>query len=130
MTATCATCGEARTFPTLKTASTWLWEHDESHRGIASEVVQMPSVDWHTQARTALLTLCRSGRPFVVSEVIELGVPDAPAPRTDWPRVTNEMQAEGFMVPTGRLGHSVRPKTKGSPVTEWQGTVKAKGAAA
>lgn len=131
MTGTCASCGHPVTGSTLKETSDKLWAHyDEAHLGRQSEVVQMPGVTWHEQARQGLLALCRSGRPFVVSEVIELGVPDAPNPRTDWARVTNEFRDEGLMVPTGRLGHSVRPTTKGSPATEWIGTAKAQGGTA
>ena len=128
--ATCDHGCDVGTHPTTRAASDALAAHyDEAHLGQMAEVRQMPSVDWHTQAMQGLLTLCRSGRPFVVSEVIELGVPDAPNPRTDWAKVTNEARDNGWMVPTGALGHSVRPTTKGSPATEWIGTAKARGAA-
>lgn len=120
----CVEHGVIGTAPTLLERSRMLARHwDGDHLGRAATITQLPGVDWHTEAMTGLLTLCRSGRPFVVSEVIRLGVPDAPNPRTDWPRVQREARDNGWMVATGRLGHSVRPSTNGSPVTEWIGVL-------
>lgn len=131
MTATCTTCGDARTFTSVRDASSWLWTHDlTAHRGQQPEIVQMPGPDWHERAMQAVLALARSGRPFVISEVITYGVPDAPNPRTDWSRIQREAEGLGLITQTGRLGRSVRPTTKGSPVAEWVGTAKATGAAA
>lgn len=129
MTATCATCGE-RIHVTRLGGHDELWEHDlREHRGQQAEVTQMPAVTWHEQAMQGIKTLALSGKPFVISDVISLGVPDAPHPRTDWPRVTNEARDLGWIEQTGRLGHSARPSTKGSPVAEWRGTTKARNAA-
>lgn len=120
-------CGVIGVRPTVRERAQLLNQHyDQVHLGLQSAIVQLPSVDWHAQAMTAIRALAVSGRPFVISEVINVGVPDAPNPRTDWANVTNEAQALGWIEPTNRLGHSVRPKTKGSPVTEWVGTAKAR----
>lgn len=58
------------------------------------------------------------------------GYGDAPNPRTDWSRIQREAEALGWITQTGRLGRSVRPTAKGSPVAEWIGTPKVTGAAA
>lgn len=86
------------------------------------EVHQLATVDWHRAALEAVHELARRGLPFVISQVIDFGVPDAPNPRTDWARIQREAEGLGWIEPTGRLGHSTRPTTKGSPVTEWIGT--------
>lgn len=105
----------------------WLWQHElEKHRGQpASALHQLPTVEWHTQAMQAIRALAMKGEPFVISQVIEFGVPDAPNPRTDWSRVQKEAENLGWIEQTGRLGRSVRPTTKGSPVAEWRGTYAA-----
>lgn len=124
-------CGWSQPAADCREALRALDDHvDTEHFGRARDVVQMPTVDWHAAAMRGVLTLAKSGRPFVISQVIELGVPDAPRPRTDWARIQREAQLLGWIVPTGRLGHSVRPTTKGSPVTEWIGTAKAREVAA
>jgi hypothetical protein len=126
-------CGECDNqpegFTSQKAAlSAWRSHHDREH-SLDASVHQLPTVDWHSRALRAVLELAAKGDPFVISEVIHLGVPDAPNPRTDWPRIQREAADLGWIVKTGRLGHSVRPSTKGSPVTEWIGTAKARRAA-
>ena len=118
------------TAPTRPERGRVLDEHfDRVHLGRQTEVRQMPTVDWHTQALTAVRTLAETGRPFVISEVIRLGVPDAPNPRADWGRLAKEAQELGWITPTGGLGRSVRPSAKSSPVAEWVGTVKGRNVA-
>jgi len=127
--ATCATCGD-RIVITRLGGRDELWQHDEQqHRGMV-EIHQLRDVDWHSRALTAVLELASTGEPFVISEVIHLGVPDAPNPRTDWARIQKEAEELGWITSTGRLGHSVRPTAKRSPVTEWIGTAKARKARA
>ena len=99
----------------------WRTHHDRVH-GDATTVTQLPGVDWHTQALQAIRALAAKGEPFVISQIIEYGVPDAPNPRTDYANVQREAETLGWIEQTGRLGRSVRPTTKGSPVAEWRGT--------
>lgn len=112
------------TVATLNEGADLLWQHNaEKHRGITpTPIHQLPTVDWHSQALQAIRALATKGEPFVISQVIEFGVPDAPNPRTDWSRVQKEAENLGWIEQTGRLGRSVRPTTKGSPVAEWRGT--------
>ena len=102
----------------------------QHHRAEHTEQHQLPSVTWREQAMLAMRALAARGEPFVISQVIDYGVPDAPNPRTDWSNIQKEAVALGWIEATGRLGHSVRPSTKGSPVTEWRGTYAARRVAA
>ena len=116
----------------IQALSDLLWAHDaEAHRGEpAAAIRQLPGVDWHTQALQAIRALAAKGEPFVISQIIEYGVPDAPHPRTDYANVQREAETRGWIEQTGRLGRSVRPTTKGSPVAEWVGTYAARRGAA
>src|SRR5881394_2549514 len=115
--ARCRTCGEAQPVADDATGYRWLIDHDATHRDV--EVIrQLPTVDWHGLALQAVRELAASGKPFVISEVIRLGVPDAPSPRTDWANIQREAEALGWIKATGRLGRSIRPTTKRSPCTE------------
>lgn len=128
MIATCKTCGDR--IPLSRVGGEdELWLHDNVCRRGFEPVHQLPSVDWHARALRAVLELAARGEPFVISEVIHLGVPDAPNPRTDWSNIQREAESLGWIKATGRLGRSVRPTAKKSPVTEWVGTAKARSAA-
>lgn len=123
--ATCSECGwDVHNLPAGTATAAW-----DNHRarihGEGGTVTQLPGVDWHEQALQAVRALAATGEPFVISQVIEYGVPDAPNPRTDWANIQREAEAFGWIIATGKLGHSVRPTTKGSPCTEWVGTYAA-----
>ena len=123
--ASCRDCDWEQPAATYGAASNALWTHYlDTHTNLPApaEVKQLPAVDWHAQALAAIRTLSATGKPLVISQVIDLGVPDAPNPRTDWAKVQREAESFGWIEKTGALGHSVRPTTKGSPVTEWRGT--------
>src|SRR5690242_11622572 len=110
--ARCASCTWTAPAPSVKAAAAELWHHDEvEHRGLG-DIHQMPNVDWHSRALRAVLELAAKGEPFVISQVIHLGVPDAPNPRTDWARIQKEAEDMGWIRQTGRLGRSVRPTAK------------------
>lgn len=129
--AKCFECGwDVQNLPAGTAAyNAWL-SHRSNVHSEGRTVTQLPGVDWHTQALQAVRALAATGKPFVISQVIELGVPDAPNPRTDWARIQGEAEALGLIEQTGRLGHSVRPTTKGSPCAEWIGTYAARRAVA
>jgi hypothetical protein len=131
VTATCV-CGQQYTGRDRQALSDRLWAHyAKSHRGEPLPVVtQLPAVDWHTEALRAVRALAAKGEPFVISQVLEYGVPDAPNPRTDWSRIQREAKDLGWIEETGRLGRSVRPTTKSSPCAEWIGTYAARRGAA
>ena len=69
MTATCSTCGTARAFSTVKTASDWLYEHDLTvHRGQHLEVTQLDYVTF----RAAFLNAVRAmpiGHEFTTADL-------------------------------------------------------------
>lgn len=120
--ATCHECGwDVHDLPTGTGTTAWDTHRARIH-GEGNTVHQLPAVDWHTQALQAVHALAAKGDPFVISQVIEYGVPDAPNPRTDWSRIQGEAESLGWIEQTGRMGRSVRPTTKGSPCAEWRGT--------
>jgi hypothetical protein len=128
--ARCGECSwEVHDLPPGTGTAAWQTHHDRTH-GDAETLHQLPGVEWHEQALQAIRTLAATGQPFVISQVIKLGVPDAPNPRTDWSRIQGEAEALGLIEQTGRLGHSIRPTAKGSPCAEWIGTFAARRAVA
>ena len=131
MIGTCATCGAKMSHPTIQGISDQLWQHHATaHRGEPlPALTQLPAVSWHRTALDAIHTLAATGRPFVIADVIELGVGDPANPRTDWPKVTAEAQALGWIEPHG-YAQSTRPTAKSSAVRQWIGTYAAKRGAA
>lgn len=125
---TCPDHGHIGTATTLTGRLRLLYDHHTRHHAPTPNVGQLPAVDWRRQALDAIRQLAATGRPFVISQVIHYGVPDPPNPRTDWPRIQADAVALGWIEPTGALGHSIRPTTKGSAVTEWRGTSAARDA--
>lgn len=128
MTATCATCGDSAGFATLREASDWLFELHQ-HRGDDAAIHQMPSVTFHAAALKAILTLARTGQPFTIGDCHALVSVPPMNPSTDWPKATREAKANGW-IRHHSFGQSKVPTTKGSAVSVWVGTDKARGVAA
>jgi hypothetical protein len=124
--ATCATCGEQFRGIDRDQLADRLWNH-HAHDHLDEPlpaVTQILGYDWHRQALEAIRTLAATGKPFVISDVIELGVGDPVNPRTDWPKVTDEAKRLGWIEHAG-FAQSSRPTARSSAVRQWKGTYAA-----
>jgi len=128
MTGSCRSCNGSHTAPTMQTVSDLLWRCYQETRYDGATIHQLAQVTFREQALTAIRSLACTGKPFTIGECHELVTVKPVNPQTEWPAVTREAVALGWIVEHG-FTTSVVATTKGSAVRQWIGTYAAQRAA-